>query len=98
VISYPNKSGGTPLWIKCVRARAAPLSACRVVCAARARLTRTHGGKSGVVTQLDAASMQKLSGYGAQSIRTYTAVGGPAVLETALQYGLTGARRRRLEP
>jgi hypothetical protein len=55
------------------------------------------GGNSGVVTQLDAASMQKLAGYGAQSVRTYTAVGGPAVLATAAQYGLTGAlpRRRR---
>ena len=61
--------------------------------AAAAVLTAPHVSRacSGVVTQTDAPSLAKLASYGAQAIRTYTAVGGTTVLATAQQYGLLGA-------
>ena len=42
-----------------------------------------------MVTQTDQASITLLASYGANSIRTYTAVGGPAILAEALAAGVT---------
>ena len=42
-----------------------------------------------MVTQTDQASISLLASYGADSIRTYTAVGGPAILAEALAAGVT---------
>ena len=86
-LGTPSKApaGGAaaaPWFVKCVRpCPPHPLCAgCSNACASTC---------SGVVTELVPATLATVASLGAMSIRTYTAVGGPAVMAMAQTAGLT---------
>lgn len=77
----PGGAAAAPMFVKCVF----PVWRCFLP----ANPTLTRPARSGAVTELVASTLATVASLGAQSIRTYTAVGGPAVMSMAQTAGLT---------